>query len=145
MQNLYSDAAVELKRLESNSYSPIFSHFGETISGLVTVRAFRKGEEFSARNIFLLNVSNRAMWPLMVANRWLSSRLQGINVIFAYIISLLVGEWVIRLAAERRCSDANYRSRLVLPSPPLVLSPTLPIAARSFFFFSRGRRWRCYR
>ena len=92
MQNTYSDAAVELKRLESNSYSPIFSHFGETLSGLVTVRGFRKLDEFTAYHIFLLNVSNRAMWPLMVANRWLSSRLQAINVLFAYMISLLVGE-----------------------------------------------------
>ena len=91
VQNTYSDAAVELKRLESNSYSPIFSHFGETLSGIVTVRAFRKVDEFTAYHIFLLNVSNRAMWPLMVANRWLSSRLQGINVLFAYMISLLVG------------------------------------------------------
>ncbi len=36
----------ELRRLESNSRSPIFSQYGETLSGLSTIRAFSAEQRF---------------------------------------------------------------------------------------------------
>ena len=44
--------------------SPIFGHFGETVHGLLTLRAFRGQERFVAHNRALVNSSNRAYWGI---------------------------------------------------------------------------------
>jgi ABC-type multidrug transport system fused ATPase/permease subunit len=40
------DAGRDLRRMESNSRSPIFASFGETLEGIVTVRAFSAERRF---------------------------------------------------------------------------------------------------
>ncbi|KAL6768590.1 hypothetical protein ACKKBF_B11340 [Auxenochlorella protothecoides x Auxenochlorella symbiontica] len=74
----------EIKRLDSVAMSPIYSHFLETLSGLVTVRAFRQQDAFARSNCVMLDASNRAWWPSQVVNRWLSVRLEllGTSVVF---------------------------------------------------------------
>jgi hypothetical protein len=39
IQGLYRNASRELKRLDNISRSPVIATFGETLSGLVTIRA----------------------------------------------------------------------------------------------------------
>ena len=46
----YLNTGRDLRRMESNTRSPIFSDFGEILEGIVTVRAF------SAEKMFLNNV-----------------------------------------------------------------------------------------
>jgi len=84
VQKRYIATSRELKRLDSLALSPIFSHFGETLSGLTTLRAFRAQQRFAARDAALLNESNRCYWPAQCVNRWLSVRLEllGIAVVF---------------------------------------------------------------
>lgn len=66
VQNLYIATNRELKRLDSIALSPIFSKFSETLSGLITLRAFRKQEQFGEQNQGLIDQSNRAWWPMQV-------------------------------------------------------------------------------
>ncbi|KAH7620070.1 putative ABC transporter C family member 10 [Nannochloris sp. 'desiccata'] len=84
VQKRYIATSRELKRLDSLALSPIFSHFGETLAGLTTLRAFRAQQRFAARDAALLNESNRCYWPAQCVNRWLSVRLEllGIAVVF---------------------------------------------------------------
>ena len=42
----YLNTGRDLRRMESNSRSPIFSGFGEMLEGLVTVRAFSAERRF---------------------------------------------------------------------------------------------------
>jgi len=42
----YLNTGRDLRRMESNSRSPIFSHFGELLEGIVTVRAFSAEKRF---------------------------------------------------------------------------------------------------
>jgi ATP-binding cassette, subfamily C (CFTR/MRP), member 1 len=85
VQKRYVATSRELKRLDSVALSPIFSHFGETLQGLATVRAFRLQPPFSRKNSALLDASNAAYWPAQCVNRWLSVRLEllGVVVVFA--------------------------------------------------------------
>jgi ABC-type multidrug transport system fused ATPase/permease subunit len=66
IQQYYLKTSRELKRLDSIAFSPIFSHFGETLSGLMTVRAFRRQPIFADKNETLLDRSNRCYWPIQV-------------------------------------------------------------------------------
>ena len=62
MQTRYIRTSREVKRLDSVALSPIFGHFGETLQGLMTVRAFRKQALFEQQNLRLMDQSNRAYW-----------------------------------------------------------------------------------
>ena len=42
----YLNTGRDLRRMESNSRSPIFSEFGELLEGIVTVRAFSAEHRF---------------------------------------------------------------------------------------------------
>lgn len=42
----YLNTGRDLRRMESNSRSPIFSEFGELLEGIVTVRAFSAERSF---------------------------------------------------------------------------------------------------
>ena len=76
VQQYYIRTSRELKRLDAISRSPIFSLFSETLNGIFTIRAFRKQADFKSKNNRLLDASNRAYWPIMTVNRWLSVRLE---------------------------------------------------------------------
>ena len=64
MQALYTTAQRELKRLDSTCMSPIFSHFSETLAGLVSLRAFKRQDAFHLHNARLLDASNRVFWAM---------------------------------------------------------------------------------
>ena len=66
MQVYYIATSRELKRLDSLALSPIFGNFNESLQGLLTLRAFRKQDQFMQRNHRLLNDSNRVWWPIQV-------------------------------------------------------------------------------
>eukprot|EP00850_Spirogloea_muscicola_P009079 SM000050S17004 [mRNA] locus=s50:312640:321290:- [translate_table: standard] len=85
VENFYITTSRELKRLDSLARSPIFAHFGETVQGLVTIRAFRLQDTFVKLNNELLNNSTRAYYATITANRWLGLRLEllGALCIFA--------------------------------------------------------------
>jgi len=71
----YIATSRELKRLDSLALSPIFGNFNESLQGLLTLRAFRKQDQFTTRNHALLDKSNRCWWPIQVVNRCFSHTL----------------------------------------------------------------------
>lgn len=92
VQGVFIATSRELKRLDSLAYSPIFQNFSETLSGLQTIRAFRKEEMFRRKNLENMDNSNRAYWPIQVANRWLSIRLElmGAVIVFCSVVFVSV-------------------------------------------------------
>lgn len=46
----YRKSSREIKRIESISRSPIYAHFGETLTGLSTIRAFERQTAFAKEN-----------------------------------------------------------------------------------------------
>ena len=71
----YLTSSREIKRIDSISKSPIFQHFGETLSGISTIRAYGVTNRFIEQNLSTIDDNNRPFFYLWVANRWLSFRI----------------------------------------------------------------------
>ncbi|CAK8572803.1 unnamed protein product [Lathyrus sativus] len=66
----------ELTRLDSITKAPVIVHFSESISGVMTVRAFKKQKEFSLENIRRVNSNLRMDFHNFSSNAWLGFRLE---------------------------------------------------------------------
>lgn len=91
IQKLYVSTARQLKRLESVSKSPVFSHFSETLSGISTIRAYSACEQFIEKNDNNVDYNNTFFFCSLISNRWLSIRLEmvaNLIVLFAAIFAV---------------------------------------------------------
>lgn len=66
VQKIYIPTARELKRLDAIARSPIYSHFGETLGGVTTIRAFGDQERFTKENMTRLDRNQKAYNLTMV-------------------------------------------------------------------------------
>ncbi|KAJ6245302.1 multidrug-resistance like protein [Anaeramoeba flamelloides] len=86
----YRNTSREIKRLQSIAKSPIYSHFGETLDGLATIRAFNVEKKFMKRNLENVNIFTRAIYCNYMCNRWLAIRLELIGAITILLVSSFV-------------------------------------------------------
>ncbi|KAM3568437.1 hypothetical protein VYU27_009440, partial [Nannochloropsis oceanica] len=84
-QNYYVPSSRELKRLDSVSRSPIFSHFGASLEGTSTIRAFRAQYMFIKDSEKRVDYNLQAYYMYIASNRWLAMRLEFVG---ACIVSL---------------------------------------------------------
>jgi len=76
IQNFYVSTSRQLKRLESVSRSPIYSHFGESLQGSSVIRAFGMENDFITQSQTLVDMNQVCYFPSIIANRWLAIRLE---------------------------------------------------------------------
>lgn len=69
-QRFYVASSRQLKRLESVSRSPVYSHFNETLLGVSVIRAFEEQERFIRQSDLKVDENQKAYYPSIVANRW---------------------------------------------------------------------------
>jgi ABC-type multidrug transport system fused ATPase/permease subunit len=72
LQHVYLRTSRQLRLLDLESRSPLYSHFLETLDGLATIRAFGWGEASTAQNRKLLDHSQRPAYLLYCIQRWLN-------------------------------------------------------------------------
>ncbi|CAB1429177.1 unnamed protein product [Pleuronectes platessa] len=89
VQRLYLNSSRQLRRLDSVSRSPIYSHFGETVSGLSVIRAYGHQERFLEKNETILDLNLRSVYPWVVSNRWLAIRLEFLGNLVVFFSALL--------------------------------------------------------
>ncbi|KAF8944893.1 hypothetical protein BGZ47_003546 [Haplosporangium gracile] len=87
---LYVPISRDLKRLNSNSKSPILNHFNESLKGLATIRAYGFQERFLSKNLTNLDDNNRTFFLLWSTNRWLHWRVDIVGASVAFITGILV-------------------------------------------------------
>ncbi|XP_023560439.1 multidrug resistance-associated protein 1 isoform X4 [Octodon degus] len=92
VQRFYVASSRQLKRLESVSRSPIYSHFNETLLGVSVIRAFEEQERFIHQSDLKVDENQKAYYPSIVANRWLAVRLECVGnciVLFAALFAVI--------------------------------------------------------
>lgn len=81
-------------RLEAKA--PIYSHFIETLHGLVTIRAFGWVEAYKSKNLRLVDESQKPFYLLLCIQRWLT-----------LVLDLIVAGMAILLVALAVCLRGN--------------------------------------
>nr|XP_040235083.1 multidrug resistance-associated protein 1 isoform X5 [Anopheles coluzzii] len=92
VQRFYVATSRQLKRLESVSRSPIYSHFGETIQGVQTIRAYSVQDRFILESDEKVDGNQLCYCPSIIANRWLAVRLEMVGnliILFAALFAVL--------------------------------------------------------
>ncbi|KAL2071871.1 hypothetical protein VTL71DRAFT_13106 [Oculimacula yallundae] len=80
LQSYYLRTSRQMRFLDLECKSPLYTHFTETIEGLSTVRAFGWEEHFTRENVELLDKSQRPHYLMLCIQRW-----------FNLVLLLLVG------------------------------------------------------
>ncbi|KAL7746057.1 hypothetical protein RI367_008638 [Sorochytrium milnesiophthora] len=89
VQRYFLASSREIKRLDSGAKAPIYQHFGESITGIVTIRAFG----YQAQNIDRLesqiNKYTRATYANYSANRWLGVSVNAIGSFIIFCVAVI--------------------------------------------------------
>ncbi|KKY19239.1 putative atp-dependent bile acid permease [Phaeomoniella chlamydospora] len=93
---LYINSSRDLKRMESVQRSPLYQQFGETLAGVVTIRAYGDEARFVRDNFDRVNTHNRPFIYLWATNRWLAFRVD----LAGALVSFFAGIFVIRNAGK---------------------------------------------
>jgi ABC-type multidrug transport system fused ATPase/permease subunit len=80
----------ELKRLDSVARSPIYSYFGQCLSGMPTIRAFDSRAQVEASIAGKIDAQTRMTLALFSANRWLSLRLELLGGLMILVCALFL-------------------------------------------------------
>ncbi|XP_051562502.1 multidrug resistance-associated protein 4 [Myxocyprinus asiaticus] len=75
----------DVKRLESTTRSPVFSHLSSSLQGLWTIRAFKAVERFQQMFDAHQDLHSEAWFLFLTTSRWLAVRLDGMCSVFVSI------------------------------------------------------------
>ncbi|KAJ8251179.1 hypothetical protein GJAV_G00218160 [Gymnothorax javanicus] len=89
VQNFYVTTSCQLRRLESVSRSPIYTHFNETVQGACVIRAYGEQHRFIHEADRRVDINQTAYFPRFVATRWLAVNLELLGNILVLAASVL--------------------------------------------------------
>ncbi|XP_076338372.1 multidrug-Resistance like Protein 1 isoform X1 [Tachypleus tridentatus] len=143
VQKFYIATSRQLKRLESITRSPIFSHFSETLAGVSTIRAYNAQERFVQESNARVDTNQSCYFPSTVSNRWLAIRLEfcgncivffaalfavlgrdtlspgsvGLSVSYAVSITAVLN-WMVRMSSELEANIVSVERLLEYTTTP---------------------------
>ncbi|XP_037610524.1 canalicular multispecific organic anion transporter 2 isoform X1 [Sebastes umbrosus] len=88
VQRFYVATSRQLKRLESVSRSPIYSHFSETVTGCSVIRAYGRHSAFVLMSDMKVDENQKSYYPGIVSNRWLGVRIEFIGNCIVFFAAL---------------------------------------------------------
>lgn len=100
VQRIYLRTSRQLRFLDIEAKSPLFTLFIEAISGLVTIRSFGFTQYFENRNAEALNMSQRPYYLLYCIQQWL-------NLVLDLIVAAVAIVLVSVATTTRNSADAG--------------------------------------
>ncbi|KAL0414738.1 UNVERIFIED_CONTAM: ABC transporter C family member 14 [Sesamum radiatum] len=89
-QGYYIASARELTRLDQITKAPIIHNFSETISGVMTIRCFRKQDKFFHGNIERVDMNLRMSFHNSASNEWFRLEMIGSFVLCVATVFLIL-------------------------------------------------------
>ncbi|KAI8624704.1 putative ABC multidrug transporter [Xylariaceae sp. FL1651] len=89
VQRFYLRTSRQLRLLDLESKSPLYTHFIDTVKGLVTLRAFGFLPEHIQKNARMINTSQRPAYLLVMIQQWLNLVLDLVVAVIAAILTAL--------------------------------------------------------
>ncbi|CAN1776374.1 ABC transporter C family member 14 [Linum perenne] len=90
LKDYYLASSRELTRLGSITEAPIIHHFSETMSGVMTIRCFKRQEKFFQDNIDRVNANLRMDFHSIGAAGWMGIRLELLGSLIFCIATLFL-------------------------------------------------------
>jgi ATP-binding cassette, subfamily C (CFTR/MRP), member 1 len=90
VQKFYLRTSRQLRHLDLESKAPLYTHFQETLSGLVSIRAFGWVDHFCLKNSDLLDRSQRPVYLLLCIQCWLAVVLDLLVAALATILMAII-------------------------------------------------------
>eukprot|EP00736_Rhodelphis_marinus_P010078 Rmarinus@m.20889 len=121
-QDYYRHTSREVKRLESASRAPVFTHISNTREGLCTIRAFGPAQEERFRKLFRqrLDANQRTAFAGVAVSHWLSLRMQCLGAcVVAGVASFAVFEHT-RQGGGMRAGDVGLSLSYAFALTPLL-------------------------
>ncbi|XP_008297174.1 multidrug resistance-associated protein 4-like [Stegastes partitus] len=85
LRRFYLSTSRDIKRLESTTRSPVFSHLSSSLQGLWTIRAFRAEERLKKTFDAHQDLHSEAWFLFLMTSRWFALRLDSICSLFITI------------------------------------------------------------
>lgn len=86
LQAIYLRTSRQLRFMDLEAKSPVYSHFLETLDGLATIRAFGWQQQFRVTSLRRLDESQRPYYLLFCIQRWLNLVLDLMVAVLAVIV-----------------------------------------------------------
>jgi ATP-binding cassette subfamily C (CFTR/MRP) protein 1 len=91
-QRFYLRTSRQVRLLDLETKSPLYTHFIETLSGLTTIRGFGWEAHFKGQNRVFLQNSQRPFFILATIQRWLTLVLDLIVSVLATLVAIFAVE-----------------------------------------------------
>lgn len=88
--SIYGQTSRDMRRLDSITRSPLYSLFGETVSGVAVYRAFGASTIALKRMMQLADTNMLAFVWTWTVNRWLSARFNLLSAVMIGITAVIV-------------------------------------------------------
>ena len=84
----YLNTGRDIRRMESNTRSPIFANFSELLEGIVTVRAFSAEKRFLNNLHLKIDTTTKMWYTFWMTNRWLLLNFDVLGAIAVLVTTL---------------------------------------------------------
>lgn len=87
LRGYFLETSRDVKRLESTTRSPVFSHLSSSLQGLWTIRAYKTEERFQELFDAHQDLHSEAWFLFLTTSRWFAVRLDAICAIFVIVVA----------------------------------------------------------
>ncbi|XP_072883242.1 ATP-binding cassette sub-family C member 4 isoform X2 [Hemitrygon akajei] len=87
LRSYFLETSRDIKRMETTTRSPVFSHLSSSLQGLWTIRATRTEQQFQAKFDEHQDLHSETWFLFLTTSRWLAVRLDGLCAIFVTVVA----------------------------------------------------------
>ncbi|XP_054831012.1 ATP-binding cassette sub-family C member 4 [Eublepharis macularius] len=87
LRRYFLDTSRDIKRLESTTRSPVFSHLSSSLQGLWTIRAFKAEQRFQELFDAHQDLHTESWFLFLTTSRWFAVRLDAICAVFVVVVA----------------------------------------------------------